>query len=89
MVSAAWMLLVARVRRAEVCILGRPPLTALHTAATWLLNGGRDARAIQAWLGHADIRTTLGYTHATPTTQETTADAMHVHLTDAMARRKS
>ena len=38
-----------------------------HTAGTILLNAGTDPKTIAAWLGHADVQTTLRiYTHTTP-----------------------
>ena len=48
-----------------------------HALATHLVQGGADLRAVQAMLGHADLRTTEVYTHVDDEHLRTTYDRTH------------
>jgi integrase len=52
------------------------PYMLRHTAATMALVGGADVRAVQALLGHGDLKTTAGYLHSTAKRQRAAADAV-------------
>lgn len=65
-ISRMWRELVAKINSDEDLI---PPITfhgLRHSYATWLAASGLPLRSLQAVLGHADIATTMIYTHVQP-----------------------
>ncbi len=66
-------------RLAERASIGREisPHRLRHAFATHLVQGGADLRAVQAMLGHADLRTTEVYTHVDDEHLRTTYDRTH------------
>jgi integrase len=51
------------------------PYDLRHSAATGALASGADVRAVQALLGHADLKTTAGYLHASDKRRKAAAES--------------
>jgi len=61
-------------------ILKRAGLTGIgwhtfrHTCLSWLIMSGEDLRTVQEWAGHADIKTTMIYSHLSKSHTKTVGD---------------
>lgn len=65
-ITHMWGRLVSKVNRDEELIPPIPFHGLRHSYATWLAASGLPLRSLQAALGHADISTTMIYTHVQP-----------------------
>jgi integrase len=60
-----------------------------HSAATWMISHGLDAKVVAQRLGHAHVSITLGlYTHLLPAHDRAAVDAFATALSTSRARRR-
>src|SRR5439155_7919405 len=60
-----------------------------HSAATWMISQGWDAKLVAQRLGHANVSITLGlYTHVFPAHDRAAVDAFATALSSSRARRR-
>ena len=67
--GSRWRREETRASRASTCRAARAPLadpTNRHTFGTRCAAAGVPLRTLQAWMGHADIKTTMKYLHYAP-----------------------
>jgi integrase len=71
--GSMWRREETRASRASTCRAAQAPLadpTKRHTFGTRCAAAGVPLRTLQAWMGHADIKTTMVYTHYAPGANE-------------------
>lgn len=59
-----------------------------HTSATLMPANGEHPKAVQEWLGHADIAMTMRYSHVSPGMQRAAADRLGAMLDRAADRAR-